>query len=244
VWGLYSRFEAFIWTWLIKPGLALIAARYVYAFIRWIFDVDPGEWLALSLPGPTSHGLIEVGRWAVVGVPALLLLFSYEARRTSQLYAEYRNSILYEARPRPRMRIAARPKPPIVPDRSIIDLFQYIHPTPFRTFLEKEQVGKEVIDKFASGALRGWGREIVAGGQRMPLAEIPREFWRSSRFTYWFLDGGDGNRDTCHVECNEPQRAHAPRLYSDLQVSKIQLESVWPGASRAPTELREQPSAA
>jgi hypothetical protein len=231
VWGLYSRFEAFIWTWLIKPILALIVARYIYAFIRWIFDVDPGLWLAMSLPGPTSHGLIEFGRWTVIGAPALLLLFSYEARRTSQLYADYRNSLLYETRPMPRMRVAVRPKPPVVPDRSITDLFRYIHPAPFQTFLDKEKVGQQVIEKFASGTMKTWGREIVAG-QRKPLAEIPKDAWRSSRFTYWFLDGGEGSREICHVECDGPERSGAPRLYCDLQVNRGQLESVWPGSVR------------
>lgn len=224
--ALYSRFEAFIWKWLIKPFLALLVARYVYAFLLWVFKVDPGLWLATSLPGPTTHGLIEIGRWSVVGAPALMLLMMHEARRRSEFYAEQRNSIVYQVRPQSRPKPVVKRAAPVVPDRPISFLFQHVHPAPFRTFLEKERVGKQVIEKFASGALRVWGREIV-DSKRMPLAEIPKEAWRSSRFTYWFLDGGgEASRDICHMECDGPQRA--PRLYCDLQVNRIQLETVWP----------------
>ncbi len=223
--ALYSKFEAFVWKWLIKPFLALLVARYVYAFLLWVFKVDPGLWLASSLPGPTTHGLIEIGRWSVMGAPALMLLLMHEARRNSELYAAQRNSLLYEVRPQNRPRIAVKRAVPVVPDRPISYLFQHVHPAPFQTFLEKERVGNQVIEKFSAGALRAWGREIV-GTQRMPLAEIPKEVWHSSRFTYWFLDGGEASKDICHVECDGPQRA--PRLYSDLQVNRVQLESLWP----------------
>ena len=226
--ALYTRFEAFIWRWLVKPFLALLAARYVYAFILWIFKIDPGLWLASSLPVPTSHNLIELGRWSVMGAPALMLLLMHEARRNSELYAAQRMSLLYEVRPMSRPKLAikrAAPVVPIVPDRPISYLFLHVHPAPFRTFLEKERVGHQVTQKFASGALRAWGREMI-DGKRLPLGEIPKEAWRSSRFTYWFLDGGAESKDICHVECDGPQRA--PRLFCDLQVSHVQLESVWP----------------
>jgi hypothetical protein len=224
--ALYSTFEALVWRWLVRPFLALLAARYVYAFILWVFKIDPGLWLATSLPGPTTHGLIELGRWSVMGAPALMLLLMHEARRNSDFYAAQRNALLYEVRPQTqRPKRAIKRVAPVVPDRPIRYLFEHIHPAPYRTFLEKERVGHQVMEKFSSGALRVWGREIV-DSKRMPLAEIPKEAWRSSRFTYWFLDGGDASTDICHMECDGPQRA--PRLYCDLQVNRGQLESVWP----------------
>jgi len=220
---LSSKISALVGTWLLRPFLVLLAARFVYLFVQITFKVDPSLRLANAALGTPSHSWIDIGRWAVLGIPALIPFAFYEALRSPRLEVATESAGPY----RVRVAIKAREKP-ILPDRSIRHAFLHIHPAPFRTFHEKERVGNQLIDKFSSGALRAWGREIV-GAKHMALAEIPKEVWRSPRFTYWFLDGGEANRNICHVECDASQRKGAPRLYSDLQVNSGQLESAWPG---------------
>jgi hypothetical protein len=218
-----SKISALVGTWLLRPFLVLLAARFVYLFVQVTFKVDPGLRLANAVLGTPSHSWIDIGRWAVLGIPALIPFALYEVLRSPRFevaiesVGSHRDRVVFKAKERK-----------IFPDRSIRHAFLHIHPAPFQTFHEKERVGNQLIDKFSSGALSAWGREIV-GANHMALAEIPKEVWRSPRFTYWFLDETEPNRHICHVECDAPQRKGAPRLYSDLQVNSVQLESVWPG---------------
>ena len=230
----YFEIAAFVRTWLFKPFLALLGARFAYLFVQLAFKVDPGSRLAAAVLDDPSRGSIDVGRWIVLGVPALILVALYEALRERPVEeiavasAGETAAVQVVRKPKPR----PRPPPPVVPDRSIRYAFQFIHPAPFASFQEKERVGKQVIAKLTSGELRAWGREIVAG-KRLSLAEIPKDLWHSSRFTFWFLDEGEGNRDICHVECDVPQSGRAPKLYSDLHVNGRQLQAVWSAPASA-----------
>jgi hypothetical protein len=234
---LISRLSSFLSLWVFKPVLALVVARFIYAFVRWVFRFDPGPWLATSVLGLSSHDGIEIARWAVMGVPALILLAWREAQRAPVVVNVPASPARIAARPA--ARVAARAPAFDSPDSSIRYAFQFVHAAPFRSFQEKERVGKQLIETFASGRLRAWGREMV-GTERLPLAEIPKEAWRKSRFTYWFLDEGQAGRDICHVQCDTPQSAGAPLLYTDLRVNREQLRAVLPGPalSRSGNEWR------
>jgi len=220
----YYEIAAFVRTWLFRPFLALLGARFAYLFLQLMFKVDPGARLAAAVLDDPSRSSMDVGRWIVLGVPALILVGLYEALRERPVeeiaVASIGGPVTVVRKARP------KPPPPVVPDRPIRYAFQFIHPAPFVSFQEKERVGKQVIAKLSSGELRAWGREIVAG-KRLSLAEIPRDLWHSSRFTFWFLDEGEANRDICHVECDAPQSGRAPKLYSDLHVNGRQLQAAW-----------------
>ena len=234
MWTLSYRAFALFSTWVFRPLLALLAARFLYLFVQLVFKFDPGPQIATALLGDTTRAWIEIGRWSVLGLPALLL---FAMREEVRLREELRNArtMTFAALPASSLpatlaprRILAKPKPrPVVPDRPIGFAFQHLHPAPFRLFQEKEHVGKQVLDRLASGALRGWGREIVET-RRTALTEIPKDAWRSARFTYWFLDEDAASRDICHVECDGIERGRTPRLFCDLQINRGQVEAIWP----------------
>jgi hypothetical protein len=118
--------------------------------------------------------------------------------------------------------------PKLQPDWSIRELFFYLRPQGFNTEAEKEAVGKEVLDKFSAGFLKVWGRKIE-DSRRLPLAEIPATEWAHANFgRYWFLDGGDENRQALHAEISSSERGRPPRHYADLQVVRAIAETLWP----------------
>jgi hypothetical protein len=61
------------------------------------------------------------------------------------------------------------------------------------------------------GTLRSWGRKID-NSRRLPLAEIPKEYWMHATFTYYFLDDPEawGARSSEGID------------YADLRTSRAQ----------------------
>jgi len=123
----------------------------------------------------------------------------------------------------------------ITPDLPIRDLFFHVRPGILDDQRQAlwDEVAGEIQDKLSTGQLRIWGKEINKHRRRLALAPIPSEHWRQARFTYWFVDKNDNQ--TTQVECVDPTLGK--REYTDLQVSRTQVLTIWPGP--APDEAMQ-----
>jgi hypothetical protein len=152
-----------------------------------------------------------------------------------------------------------RSEPLVVPheeaarDWPIRELFRYIRPDLPLTSVRRtgnttvddlderwEAVGACVLKQLSLGKLHATGRER-RGGRRLQAAPIPSEFWRSARFTYWFLDH-DG-KEVLHAENTDGIQ------FSEIEVNGAEALTLWPNreislfeaATRAYEQTRNSP---
>lgn len=106
----------------------------------------------------------------------------------------------------------------------IRELFEHIHPQPFSTEAEKEEVGRAIIDHIASDHMAAWGRRID-GSKRLALEPIPYQNFARAKLTYWFL--ADDSEQALHLDCPIEGAGSASRQYADLRVNRDQAERIW-----------------
>lgn len=126
-------------------------------------------------------------------------------------------------------RIAELANPPAltpVPDMTIHDLFFHIRSDVVDVEDLYEVVGNDVRDRFSTGQLDVWGREIDPHTKfQSALSRIPMEYWPKAAFTYAFLDDGAEMRPHCWT----PTRLGPIRNdYADLRVNRAQVLIIWP----------------
>jgi hypothetical protein len=90
-------------------------------------------------------------------------------------------------------------------------------------------VADQIVDKFSTGQMRCWGREIV-NLDRLPLTPIDPEKWQHLKLHPWLLDG-DGGR----VLQADRRNNHSPvSQYTDLEVNHAQALMIWPTREAKP----------
>jgi hypothetical protein len=116
-------------------------------------------------------------------------------------------------------------------DWPIRELFAFIRPDLPLTSVQKigpnvtidnlderwKPVGACVLKQLSLGKLHASGREHRR--RRLQAAPIAAEFWRTARFTYWFLDS-DG-KDVLHAESDDGAQ------YSEIEVSGSEASEIW-----------------
>jgi hypothetical protein len=194
---------------------------------------------------------IEIGRWATIGVPALLILTVYEILRSRK--ASNSNALIdhfFPWWPEPfKEKLAAgsvksnRPAIeesdalkaafPLIPDMPIHDLFFHIRPDLLESAPEKrwEIVARDVMDKFSTGQLTVWGREIDHKlNISSALAKIDPTYWRNRVFIFHFLheDKGIGRLDGKEIAHTYSWQEPDGLQYADLQVNHFEACKFWP----------------
>jgi hypothetical protein len=120
-----------------------------------------------------------------------------------------------------------------LPDLPIHDLFSYIDPE-FLTRTDDsvgdrwDQVGNDVRDRAALGALKIWGRAVRDGvdtllGQREALRLIEPSYWTTAFFTYSFFDSSAGDAPHTYLKYGL-----SGVEYTDLQVNRAEALRIWP----------------
>jgi hypothetical protein len=128
----------------------------------------------------------------------------------------------------PAANLPAAPAGPSHPNWTIRELFLHIRPDLADDPEAKgwEQVKRNVMDQFSTGALRVWGRPRFSFGQRGVLKTVDeKHYWQHAEWLPWVLseDGDQGNHVVVKNETGLPD-------YSDLRVNKAEALGIWPTA--------------
>ena len=219
LWDRTRGMRVFLTRPIKLPGFVLVLLGIFEFFPDWQGRID--YWVHLYV---TNHifadNLTAFLRSPFTGVGMVLagLVYLYYARGVVHVH---HGELTASTAPQASMMAVLIPGP----DMPIRELFLMLAPSGFKSDAERNEVGREIIDKFASGFLKVWGRRIV-GSQRLALAEIPKEEWLRATFgPYWLLDPGEGNRQVLHAVCETPS---GKREYADLQVRREMAETFWP----------------
>jgi hypothetical protein len=117
-------------------------------------------------------------------------------------------------------------------DWSLRELFSYLAPHLPLTASQKdghstigakderwERIGDQVLKQLSLGRLHAVGEGYRNVTQRLQSAPIPAEFWRTAKFTYWFLDDdGKGILDVKNLDGIE---------YSSVEVDRNEALTIW-----------------
>jgi hypothetical protein len=207
---------------------------FLGAAASWIWRWEPARAFVYDqvfrmLESPTISGVI-----ADYGVPIALVIVG-----AILFWLSSRRPILSEKRPIE----PPESETPTSLDWSLRELFGYLAPHLPLTASQKnghstigtrderwEAIGNEVLKQLSLGRLHASGVGYRNITQRLHAAPIPPEFWRTAKFTYWFLDD-DGN-GILHAKNGEGIE------YSDIEVNRQEALVIWP-RSLAPTTSSE-----
>ena len=117
------------------------------------------------------------------------------------------------------------------PNWPLRELFCYIEPSlaEHHDPLVARDVGQDVLDKLSTMQLSAYGRPDSGSGRR-PLVYIPHDFWTRAEFTYWFLNGeeGDDHRYLVHAKTEQPNGVlGTDHAYRDIQVNRREAMQIW-----------------
>jgi hypothetical protein len=108
------------------------------------------------------------------------------------------------------------------------------------------QARRQLGDKISIGTIRSWGRQIdtkMAIEFESPLREIPSAYWEDMKIDFhaakYYVAGQQWSSQTLSI----PGRAAAAHKWTDIKVSRTQIESLWPKKSiieRLYNRLRKQ----
>jgi peptidoglycan/LPS O-acetylase OafA/YrhL len=120
--------------------------------------------------------------------------------------------------PDPAQIVARWPRAAPAPDWPIRELFRHIAHGAV-SFEAHARVGRDVLDKLATGQIIAWGRAVDHDAER-PLARIDSGYWREASFTFL-----NGDRDRV-VDVVGGNIRHCV-CYRDIQVNKADALRVW-----------------
>jgi hypothetical protein len=177
---------------------------------------------ALVFLGEHSIAILAIVFFVILSASALVVLVAlgYRAGRKDS-GAEARKGANDSVSPQPYL------------DWPLRDLFGYLAPhLPLRSSEIREHVvlgttdkrweviGDAVLKQLSLGRLHATGVGYRNITQALQPAPIPPEFWRTAKFTYWFLDGeGHGILDAKNADGVE---------YSDIEVNRSEAMTIWP----------------
>jgi hypothetical protein len=113
------------------------------------------------------------------------------------------------------------------PDWTIRELFYYLRRDidPNGPTKVWDEVGSDVLDKFSTGQLHVWGRELIRTGGEPKfrnLAPIDSSYWKDARLTFVFLV--EGHEKDRHADIGA--RSDRP-AFGDLRVSRAEARDIW-----------------
>jgi hypothetical protein len=207
---------------LLKRGWQIVTEAHTAIWL--FFDV-----LAAALPASI---LTYAATW--LGEHSVAMLFMVFAITAAASFVSILVLLGYRAERNERRQAATRSTPSPSIAWPIRELFAHIRPDlPLKskttinnaTFGDLDErwksVGDNVIRQLSIGQLHAVGRrEEYRPLRHLAPAPIPSEYWRSAKFTYYFLDQ-DG-RVMDHVVNDDGIR------YSELEVDRAEALAIWP----------------
>jgi hypothetical protein len=120
-----------------------------------------------------------------------------------------------------------------LPDMLIHDLFFHIRADVLENAQEQrwEAVARDIMDRFSTGQLLAWGREIDKRSKRGgALTLIPRDYWRNRTFVYTFFQDHKGIGVLNNAEIAHTYSYQNPNdlQYADVRVNRAQAFGIWP----------------
>ena len=114
----------------------------------------------------------------------------------------------------------------LFPNMTISELFEHYVEVK-KVFHDAHTVGSEIRDKFSVGQIMVWGRRIRSRGEPDAMRQIDPAYWSEATFIYSFLYLEAEEWERTDRQCGPIRNQKLPS-YSDLQVNRAQVYSIWP----------------